>query len=106
MESVSRDVEDGGVVVSDHREHPLDQSKTTRVFHRAVAEAKLPSHVPYDCRHTFVCLMLMGGAKLGYVSTQIGHRTVVTTLRHYFRRVDNDEAIRCSPTSWNQRVER
>ena len=47
--------------------------------------------MPYDCRHTFVCLMLMGGAQLGYVSTQIGHRTVATTLRHYFRWVQNDE---------------
>jgi len=45
---------------------PLDQSRATKAFHRAGAEAKLPSHVLYDCRHTFVCLMLMGGAKLGY----------------------------------------
>jgi integrase len=60
-------------------------------FSKPSALMKLPFHVPYDCRHTFVRLMLMGGAKLGYVSTQIGHRTVATTLRHYCRWVQNDE---------------
>ena len=35
--------------------------------------------------------MLTNGAKLGYVSKMIGHRTVATTLRHYYRWVQDDE---------------
>jgi hypothetical protein len=35
--------------------------------------------------------MLMGGAKLGYVSKQIGHNTAATTLRHYARWIQDDE---------------
>lgn len=75
---------------SDHNT-ALDESKATKAFHRALKEAGLPHHVPYDCRHTFVCLMLTNGARLGYVSKQIGHKNVATTLRHYYRWLQDDE---------------
>lgn len=69
---------------------PVDEAKAAKAFRRALKAAGLPAHRVYDLRHTFASLMLMGGARLGYVSRQLGHKTAEVTLRWYARWIPDD----------------
>ena len=40
---------------------------------------------PYQCRHTFATLALAAGADVYWVSRQLGHADIGTTLKHYAR---------------------
>ena len=69
---------------------PLDYSKATKVFRRALKAAELPDHRVYDLRHTYASLMLSAGAPLVFVSAQLGHKTPATTLKYYARWIPSD----------------
>lgn len=42
----------------------------------------------YQARHTFASLALMGGINIGFLSKQLGHNNIVTTLTKYARWID------------------
>jgi len=68
---------DGGLVSeADERWHG-------DLFKQVVNAAKLPGFVPYDLRHTFASILLSSNVPLLYVSKQMGHAKVTTTLDHY-----------------------
>ena len=53
--------------------------------------AELPRYVLYDLRHTYASHLIAQGADPGYVSKQLGHASMVTTLSfyaHYFPKGD------------------
>ena len=52
-------------------------------FKSALKKAKVGDHRVHDCRHTYASLMLSEGAKLIYVSGQLGHATPMITLGIY-----------------------
>ena len=56
-----------------------------RVWKEAVASAGLPHRPLYQCRHTFASLALSAGADLYWVSKQLGHSDIRTTLKFYAR---------------------
>jgi integrase len=64
---------------------PLDESRSRKVFQRALRRAKLPAFRVYDLRHTFASLLLASCAPITYVSAQLGHANPSTTLRYYAR---------------------
>ena len=66
-------------------EHGRVQDKwvSGKVFRRMLKKAKLPAFRLYDLRHTFASLLLAAGARITYVSAQLGHATPTTTLRFY-----------------------
>jgi Phage integrase family len=55
------------------------------VFKRALGKAKLPAFRLYDLRHTFASLLLAASAPIAYVSAELGHVNLSTTLRYYAR---------------------
>jgi integrase len=63
---------------------PVKEAYGTKLFHRACREAGVPdTHVPYDCRHSYASLMFSGGANLGFISRQLGHKNSAITLKVY-----------------------
>lgn len=56
-----------------------------RVWHPALSQAGLAPRPPYQLRHTFATLALAAGADIYWLSEQLGHRDIRTTLRHYAR---------------------
>jgi hypothetical protein len=50
---------------------------------RALKQAGIGHHRPYDLRHTFASLLLTDGAPLPYVAAQLGHSNPTTTLQYY-----------------------
>jgi integrase len=61
----------------------LDHYAIRDAFRRALKQAGIGHHRPYDLRHTFASLLLAEGAPLPYVAAQLGHSNPTTTLRHY-----------------------
>ena len=41
-------------------------------------------YTPYSMRHTFATLLLQQGVPISYVSEQLGHESIETTLRWYW----------------------
>jgi len=61
----------------------LDRYAIRDAFRRALKQAGIGHHRPYDLRHTFASLLLAKGAPLPYVAAQLGHKNPTTTLRYY-----------------------
>jgi integrase len=57
----------------------------SRVWYKALANAGVERRPPYQCRHTFATLALAAGADVYWVSRQLGHTNIATTLKHYAR---------------------
>ena len=55
------------------------------MFKRALGKAKLPAFRLYDLRHTFASLLVAASAPIAYVSAELGHVNLSTTLRYYAR---------------------
>ena len=56
-----------------------------RVWKVALDSAGHDHRPLYQCRHTFATLALSAGADLYWVSKQLGHRDIRTTLKFYAR---------------------
>jgi integrase len=56
-----------------------------RVWKKALADAELPYRALDETRHTFATLALAGSAPIEWVSKQLGHTNIQTTLKHYAR---------------------
>jgi integrase len=54
-----------------------------RVWYKALTDAGVGRRPPYQCRHTFATLALAAGADVYWVSRQLGHADIGTTLKHY-----------------------
>jgi integrase len=64
---------------------PLTINNTAGIFTRACRRAGISGHTEYDLRHTYSSLLLAKGGEgvLAYVSKQLGHANIVTTMRYY-----------------------
>lgn len=56
-----------------------------RVWYPALDAAELERRPLYQMRHTYATLALAAGARIEWVSRQMGHRDIRTTLRFYAR---------------------
>jgi integrase len=56
-----------------------------RVWKKAMKHAGLEYRPLYQMRHTFATLALAAGADLYWLSKQLGHESIRTTLKHYAR---------------------
>jgi integrase len=56
-----------------------------RVWKTAMSHADLEYRPLYQMRHTFATLALAAGADLYWLSKQLGHESIRTTLKHYAR---------------------
>jgi integrase len=56
-----------------------------RVWYKALTNAGVGRRPPYQCRHTFATLALAAGADVYWISRQLGHADIGTTLKHYAR---------------------
>jgi integrase len=61
----------------------LDRYAIRDAFRRALRQAGIGHHRPYDLRHGFASLLPAEGAPLPYVAAQLDHSNPTTTLRHY-----------------------
>lgn len=63
---------------------PLDETRVRKAFKAAINAAGLPSHFTvHSLRHTYASQMLAKGAPIAWVSRQLGHANVTTTLDFY-----------------------
>jgi integrase len=56
-----------------------------RVWKEAIEASGVEYRPLYQMRHTFATLALAAGADLYWVSRQLGHESIRTTLKHYAR---------------------
>ena len=56
-----------------------------RVWKKAIDRSDLEYRPLYQMRHTFATLALAAGADLYWLSKQLGHESIRTTLKHYAR---------------------
>ncbi len=68
--------------------HALDDKRVRVVFRRVGLVQKDDRgrnvYTPYSMRHTFATLLLQQGVPISYVSEQLGHESIETTLRWYW----------------------
>lgn len=62
-----------------------------REWRRICKQAGIGHRAMKDLRDTFASQLFSAGVQLGYVSRQLGHAEVTTTVRHYARWVGGDE---------------
>jgi integrase len=56
-----------------------------RVWKKALEDAEIEHRPLYQMRHTYATLALAAGADVYWVSKQLGHANIQTTLKHYAR---------------------
>jgi integrase len=61
----------------------IDPNNAADAFLRICGKAGIGHFSPYDLRHTFASLLISRGAPVQYVQLQLGHETLVTTLKYY-----------------------
>jgi integrase len=64
-----------------------------RKWNAALDRAGVSRRKLYSTRHTFASLMLMRGAKVGYVSRMLGHKDAKTTLEFYAEYIPEEDAV-------------
>jgi integrase len=55
------------------------------VWKKARTDAKVPYRSFDQCRHTYATLTLAAGAPIEWISRQLGHAKIQTTISHYAR---------------------
>lgn len=65
-----------------------EQVQRRRYFTPTLRALGLRQRDAYQCRHTFASLALMGGINIGYLSKQMGHANISTTLTKYARWIE------------------
>ncbi|MEX2103321.1 MAG: site-specific integrase, partial [Gaiellaceae bacterium] len=58
---------------------------------QALEDAELAYREPRQMRHTFATLALVDGASIEWISKQMGHEDIATTLRHYHKWLPSDK---------------
>jgi integrase len=56
-----------------------------RVWKPALLASEVRMRPVYQCRHTYATLALQAGCSIEWISNQLGHSNVHTTLKHYAR---------------------
>lgn len=74
---------DQGLVFCTEAGSPLDGSKVSLAFRRAVEDAGLPRVRFHDLRHGAVSIMIEQGLDLATISDIIGHSSFATTVDMY-----------------------
>jgi len=62
-----------------------DQAIRKKAWHPTIRRAGVGYRKPYQTRHTFATLLLMGGEDQRFVAQSLGHKTLDTIFRHYAR---------------------
>lgn len=62
-----------------------DQAIRKKSWKPAIAAAGVEYRKPYQTRHTYATLLLMGGEDARFVANQLGHRSLEMIHRHYGR---------------------
>jgi integrase len=65
-----------------------------KAFKRICQKAEVRYRYPYQMRHTYASSSLMAGEDLGFISKQLGHKSVEFTMRTYIKYIpaNNKEA--------------
>lgn len=62
-----------------------DKQQREKYFAPTLKALGLRGRDAYQCRHTYATLLLTAGVHVGYISKQLGHTTIKTTLDRYAR---------------------
>ena len=67
---------------------------TRRHFKPLLKRLKIKYKTLYSLRHTYATLSLQGGQKIGYISKQLGHSDIKTTLDYYIKYLHDEEDLK------------
>jgi integrase len=81
---------DGAIFNNPHtgKPWPDEQVQRRRYWTPTLKAVGLRQRDAYQARHTFASLALMGGINIAYLSKQMGHNKITTTLNTYARWID------------------
>ncbi len=81
-----------GLVFTNARGAPIQESPFASAFSTACAKAHLPSWVtPHDLRHYFASLLIRSGSSVKVVQARLGHASAKTTLDVYGHLFSDEE---------------
>lgn len=60
-------------------------------FEKILSKLNIENTTLYATRHTFATLMLQSGEDMQWISNQLGHRDLSTTLQHYIKYIKTDK---------------
>lgn len=83
----------GGLIFTTATGAPREGTHVTKVFQRSCAEIGLPRVRFHDLRHTTATVLAAAGIPVRDVQDQLGHSTVLTTLRTYVHAVPEAQRI-------------
>ncbi len=62
---------------------PPRPHRVAKTFHKVLVAADIPHFRLYDLRHTYASHLIAAGADIAYISRQMGHAKMTTTLLYY-----------------------
>lgn len=81
-----------GFPQSTHKKMWANESKIQTRFKAATCSAGVRYRRPYNCRHTFVSVMLSSGENILYVADQMGHKDWSMLVKTYGRWIKDVDA--------------
>ena len=75
------------------RNTPLE-AHASDVFHGICDRAQIARHRVYDCRHSYASIALTARQPIGFISKQLGHKTVRITLDVYAKWLPSEDDSR------------
>lgn len=76
-----------------------DRQQREHYFIPALRRTGVRHRDAYNARHTYATINLMGGAPVAWVSKQLGHARLETTLRSYYRWIEGVDTAAAAATS-------
>lgn len=68
---------------SSEKQDPFTQRRIQEVMKRVCRKAGLRRRSPHQLRHSYASILLMAHQSVAYVSRQLGHSSIDTTIRYY-----------------------
>jgi len=87
--------QEGYIFTSKNNTCYKDCSYINRRFFKPLLERlNIPYKTLYSLRHTYATLSLQGGQDVAYISKQLGHCNIRTTIEHYIKYLEDKETIK------------
>lgn len=67
-----------------------------KMFARTLKHCGIIYRQPYNTRHTFATMMLLGGEDVLWVSKMLGHSNISTTMKYYIKYIKTNEQKRAT----------
>lgn len=80
-----------GYIFLDNKKGFINEKRIAYNFKKLLKKLDIQNNTLYSTRHTFASLMLQNGEDMHWVSKQLGHKDLSTTLQYYVKYIKQDK---------------